>query len=151
MGHCTPKSEPTNRDTTRLQPVVLQLLNYKQPVCPCSGHHQALAGGTSTSLLNWGVRTLGAGVHDSAVRCRSDEIERPPAEAWWCPGRVGSLCSGEIERPPAEAWWCTSIIAVAPQLPTGQPFELSQRLTQHAFSTRPADRPVLLVYTPSAM
>jgi len=74
------------------------------------------------------------------------------------PGSWVHRCSGEIERPPAEARWsrarrftvvavklkdrrlkpgCTSIIDVAPQLPTDQPFEPDQRLNQHAFLTRP--------------
>ena len=36
----------------------------------------------------------------------SDEIEAPPAKAWWCLGVFLRMCSCEIEAPPAKAWWC---------------------------------------------
>ena len=51
-------------DTTRLQPVVLQLHNYINRT-DTPGHHQASAGGTSTSelyeqaALFWTLSTIG--------------------------------------------------------------------------------------------
>ena len=57
----------SSSNTTRLQPVVFQFLSYKQLPDPLR-HHQA-AGGVAEAL--------GAVVG-------SEEIEEPPAKAWWC-------------------------------------------------------------------
>src|ERR1043166_5101243 len=62
-------------DTTRLQPVVLQLQSYKRAIRR-GGHHQASAGGTSISKL-----TAKASGDEGSSSCK---IETPPAEAWWC-------------------------------------------------------------------
>jgi len=62
------------------------------------GHHQALAGGVSTSQLNKAV------TRERLFACCSYEVEVPPAEAWWCPrAGFGCFCSYEVEVPPAEA------------------------------------------------
>jgi hypothetical protein len=60
--------------------VVLQLCNYTGTFSTAFGHHQALAGGASTSQLP--TETSPSGV------VFRDEVEVPPAEAWWCPKGV---------------------------------------------------------------
>src|SRR6185295_18263732 len=110
-------------DTTRLQPVVLQLLSYTKRISSL-GHHQASAGGTSTSQLhktpfvartppgfsrwyfNFSATTKAKNFCDcraSAISCPSwcsCEIESPKAGG--VPARLsGPWCSCEIESPKA--------------------------------------------------
>src|SRR6185295_2841947 len=90
-------------DTTRLQPVVLQLCNYTATFSTTFGHHQASAGGTSTSSLNT-TPTTEIGPVLVAVKLKHHRLKPGGVRVFACP-----VASCEIDGPPAKARWCPNV------------------------------------------
>jgi hypothetical protein len=77
-------------------------------------HHQALAGGSSTSQRHH--RALGGGPSTSQLNTTPPRNATPPGFSRWYFNfttpiaspllKEALLCSYEVEVPPAKAWWC---------------------------------------------
>ena len=83
-------------------------LQNRFPVLP--GHHQALAGGSSTSQLTLGGRCVefrNGGATDSVeLRCLAKKLKYHRLKRGGVRAGDGSVSSYEIEVPPAKARWC---------------------------------------------